>query len=295
MPFNILRPKSVCCASSQNPERSEGILCASDQAQATTPQLGQNLGDKQSQQGLVFAIEIYLAIFSFLSPHYITRVACTCKLFAQMCDDNWLWRSLLVKKFGEDSLNWCSQLDPPLPYKEIYKERIILCIPADKLDIIWLTSTHNYWKLANTEAHETAAGKAAVLHSVCWFDVQEQLVDVPVGKYHVIWRLLVEPASTGLHQLEFKAHTEKKSRIAANCTVVETTFNKPVNNVQKLQGKGWVEYELPGVLNVQPKLEFLEQFKKETFGATVKFSIIRHTNDWKTGLRLDCVRLQRVG
>jgi hypothetical protein len=76
MPFNILRPKSVCCASSQNPERSEGTLCASDHAQATTPQLGQNLGDKQSQQGLVFAIEIYLAIFSFLSPHYITRVAC---------------------------------------------------------------------------------------------------------------------------------------------------------------------------------------------------------------------------
>lgn len=56
-----------------------------------------------------------------------------------------------------------------------------------------------------------------------------------------------------------------------------------------------MEYKLPGVLNVQPKLEFLEQFKKETFGATVKFSIIRHTNDWKTGLRLDCVRLQRVG
>lgn len=55
-----------------------------------------------------------------------------------------------------------------------------------------------------------------------------------------------------------------------------------------------MEYELPGVLNVQPKPEFLEQFK-EAFGAKVKFSIIRHTNDWKTGLRLDCVRLQRVG
>ncbi|KAF7377180.1 hypothetical protein MSAN_00137500 [Mycena sanguinolenta] len=173
--FSILPPKSVHCSSSQNPEQSEGIPCASDQAQATTPQLGQNLGDKQSQQGLVFAIEIYLAIFSFLSPHYITRVACTCKLFAQMCDDNWLWRSLLMKKFGEDSLNWCSQLDPPLPYKQIYKERIILCIPADKLDIIWLTSTHNYWKLTNTEAHETS------IISLCFLSWLT-LPPVPQGK-----------------------------------------------------------------------------------------------------------------
>ena len=56
-----------------------------------------------------------------------------------------------------------------------------------------------------------------------------------------------------------------------------------------------MEYELPGVLDVQPHLMYSGRFTREPVGATVKFSIMRHTDDWKSGLMLDCVRLQRVG
>jgi len=283
--FSFLLPKAVRALDLKQSKPHHGAHHRDgDQAQVTTSRTQpQDSTGMQPQENLMYSTEIYLAIFSFLSPHDIARVACTCKVFTQMCDDNWVWRSLLVKKFGVESLKWCGQLDPPLPSKQIYKERITLCVPADKLDITWLSPRHSYWKLEDTEAHETVAGKAAVLRSVCWFGVKGQLTDVPVGKYLVVWRLLVEPASVGLQQLEFTAHTAKSRETAS--AILETTFK---DNVRKFQGKGWVEYELPGVLNVQPNA-------REPFGVTVKFGIMCHTTDWKSGLRLDCVRLQRVG
>jgi hypothetical protein len=148
----------------------------------------------------------------------------TCKFFALVCNDDWIWRALLAKRFGSESLVsvFHSALQPdvdsvhpcrtgvreyyPLFHtsKDTKREVCImflkspscsprsfivtLCVPADKMNITWLTPQHNYWKLEDTGPHEryisicyfgsishqithSVSGKVAVLNQVCWFDV----------------------------------------------------------------------------------------------------------------------------
>jgi hypothetical protein len=108
-----------------------------------------------------------------------------------MCDDNWLWRSLLVKKFGEDSLvrapslccfvalvdgsllqNWCSQLDPPLPYKQIYKERSAYDLLTTASLCLTVTS-HSLYSSGQTRYHLA--------------DIKTQLLEI--GEHRSTWNV----------------------------------------------------------------------------------------------------------
>jgi len=232
--------------------------------------------------------ELYLNIVRFLLPRDIAQVSLASRNMAAICNDESLWKDLFVRRFGTEQLEAVTTAETPTTFKEQYKEKSPLCITAKMLNIIWMNN--HYWTLE--DAPELSSGTAATLSSVCWFDVSGLLRAVPRGKYKVSWRLLFSEGAYGLESLEFIATVQTDDPVITGIPVSSTSHSsisaKPRDTwVQTLKGKGWIEYQIPDVLDVDIEhstLEFLD----------VSLVIKDHSNSWKSGMKVDGVRLRRV-
>jgi len=224
--------------------------------------------------------ELLTEILQYLLPYDIAQCALTCKAMAAICRDDYLWRKLLIRRFGNDAVSDSEYVS----CREEYVKASSLRILSTALDIVWLNG--QYWRL--DDFPELSNGKAARLHRVCWLHVTGILRAVPRGHYKVRWHLAFDLDSYGLDDIRFVATAQPVDPDPIVRDNPEVSCKLGTTTLEDLCGEDWTDYEIPSILDVgmQPPhdCEFFD----------VLMEIVDHSGNWKSGLILDFVELIRV-
>ncbi|KNC98714.1 uncharacterized protein SPPG_06391 [Spizellomyces punctatus DAOM BR117] len=240
--------------------------------------------------------ELSIQIIKFLSCSDVGRLAQTSRHFSVVTRDEYLWNLMTAWRFGKDALSAQGPIHSP---KELYQTLSAdgLSLRADKLSIVW--NDGRYWQME--EDLSSQSGLVATLRSVCWFDVRGQINGVPRGKYIPIWRIkLVGRGPHTLSGVTFKASTISEEAAAHDSTASTRILGNfpddpsyslptfvPGEASRPLRPTDWTDFVLPelSVGDWEGAPPYLK----------VEVEAIDHADTWKFGLKIDGVRLVRVG
>ncbi|KAJ1958430.1 hypothetical protein EC988_000305 [Linderina pennispora] len=207
--------------------------------------------------------DVLFHVFSFCNGDDISAFSQVCRQFRQVCDDDYLWKQLFLRRFGhapEGNLG---------TYKAEYyeRERTILSVADD----CTIAHNHNpYWQ--TIDDHRSIFGRVSLLHAVSWLHVFGELHGVHSGTYNVIWRLSVLPRAQHIFDINFRAE--------ANGNITESQLPESANLLDF--GSDYFDFVLPEPLVVSKPFEDVAVECRCT------------TNTWKSNLKLCSVRLEPI-
>ncbi|KAJ3172123.1 hypothetical protein HDU88_006937 [Geranomyces variabilis] len=251
-------------------------------------------------------LELCVQIAKYLDAPSVARLAQTSRHFAAVSQDNQVWASLTLRRFGSQSLDAATASDVhEHDYRAAFKQLLLtnsLNCPAERLRIIWLTPNTHWWSLNAAPGSNPRSPVVAQLNVVHWFDVRSTIAGVPRGEYTPTFRLrFLRNAHTSLDRITLRAWVQSDSpsreqyapnshgedpSISSRVEKVLGEFLEPLRVdepmgffVARSLPEDWIEIRLPAI---QVDAEY----------ATVIMEMTDHsTARPKQGLQIDCFEL----
>ncbi|KAJ3209979.1 hypothetical protein HDU67_005779 [Dinochytrium kinnereticum] len=239
--------------------------------------------------------EVLIALLKWVRPRDVLQVACSSRRFSGIIDEPYLWIQLASRRFEKSVLP--DACDNVKALKDIYKDLCRMSLNTERskltnelakpyvlakdLSIAWLNGV--FWTLEDG-IEDSVSPHVAVMHSVCWFDVQASLKSVPAGNYIPYFRVRLND-SRHLDRIEVGCGVEvedpslPEGQLVASSTKTLWSFFKedPPRYV-------WTRISLPEI-----KVSTEREFSK------VKFWMTDHSTEWKFGdLVIDTFGLESI-
>jgi len=218
-----------------------------------------------------------------LLPQDVVHLALASKAMYALCTDEYVWQLMITRRFGIECVpREGSKIRSADAYRELCCGNVQMVVPATEFAITWGNDS-SYW--ITMQDPLSICGSVRVLKNVCWVEGSYQIKGVRRGMYRPVCHMKIggdEASAYGLNNVRFRAEvddSESKYEPFASC---ETKLADALS----WNKRGWFYYEMPAI-NVGVGYSSDEFFK-------VKFQFFNHENDWKSGLYLDFVKLQKV-
>ncbi|KAJ3173386.1 hypothetical protein HDU87_007655 [Geranomyces variabilis] len=161
-------------------------------------------------------LELCVQVAKYLDAPSVARLAQTSRHFATVSQDNQVWASLSLRRFGSRSVDAATasdihEHDHRAAFKQLLLANPLNC-PAERLRIIWLTPNTHWWTLTAAPATNSRSPVVAQLNVVHWFDVRSTTAGVPRGEYTPTFRLrFLRNAHTSLDHVALRAWVQTDS------------------------------------------------------------------------------------